>query len=105
MDLLLDHLTTPAWREEGKNGVVENYKSTVKRHFYVREKFMRICKNGPLDKFMRSSTLCVVTYGAIKFMRYKHTNYSAIMPLSLTTITYSKHSLLTTITHYSTKRQ
>ena len=41
-------------------------KSTVKRHFYVREKFMRICKNGPLDKFMRSSTLCVVTYGAIK---------------------------------------
>ena len=27
---------------------------------------MRICQNGPLDKFMRSSTLCIVTYGAIK---------------------------------------
>ena len=44
---------------------------TVKRHFYAREKFMRIRQNGPLDKFMRflfmrSSTLCIVTYGAIK---------------------------------------
>ena len=32
---------------------------------------MRICKNGPLDKFMRflfmpSSALCIVTYGVIK---------------------------------------
>ena len=25
----------------------------VKRHFYACEKFMRICQNGPLDKFMR----------------------------------------------------
>ena len=44
---------------------------TVKRHFYAREKFMQICQNGPLDKFMRflfmySSALCIVTYGAIK---------------------------------------
>ena len=66
VDLLLDHLTTPAWREEGKNGVVENYKSTIKRHFYVREKFMRICQNRPLDKFIHSSTLCIVTCGTIK---------------------------------------
>ena len=33
---------------------------------------MRICQNGPLDKpmqflFVRSSTLCIVMYGAIKF--------------------------------------
>ena len=27
---------------------------------------MRICQNRPLDKFMRSSTSCIVTYGAIK---------------------------------------
>ena len=32
---------------------------------------MRICQNGPLDKFMqflfmRFSTLCIVTYGTIK---------------------------------------
>ena len=44
---------------------------TVKRHSYACEKFMQICQNGPLDKFMRflfmrSSTLCIVTYGAIK---------------------------------------
>ena len=44
---------------------------TVKQHFYVRDKFMRIRQNGPLDKFMqflfvRSSALCIVTYGAIK---------------------------------------
>ena len=26
---------------------------TVKRHFYVRDKFMQIHQNGPLDKFMR----------------------------------------------------
>ena len=49
---------------------------TVKRHFYAREKFMRICQNGPLDKFMRflfmrSSALCIVMYGVIKFMRDK----------------------------------
>ena len=44
---------------------------TVKRHFSACEKFMRICQNWPLDKFMRflymrSSVLCIVTYGAIK---------------------------------------
>ena len=49
---------------------------TVKRHFYARKKFMQMCQNGPLDKFMRflfmrflfmhSSALCIVTYGAIK---------------------------------------
>ena len=27
---------------------------------------MQICQNGPLDKFMRSSVLWIVTYGAIK---------------------------------------
>ena len=27
---------------------------------------MRICQNRPLDKFMRSSTSCIVTYGVIK---------------------------------------
>ena len=26
---------------------------------------MRICQNGPLDKFMHSSALCIVTSGAI----------------------------------------
>ena len=25
----------------------------IKRHFYVREKFMQICQNGALDKFMQ----------------------------------------------------
>ena len=39
--------------------------------FYAREKFMRICQNGPLDKsmrfvFMRSCALCIATYGTIK---------------------------------------
>ena len=35
--------------------------------FYMREKFMQICKNGPLDiLFMCSSALCIATYGAIK---------------------------------------
>ena len=38
---------------------------------YEREKFMRICQNGPLDKSMRflfmcSSALCIATYSAIK---------------------------------------
>ena len=47
------------------------YMYTIKRHFYAREKFMQICQNGPLDKyirflFMRSSTSCRVTYGTIK---------------------------------------
>ena len=37
----------------------------------MREKFMRICQNGPLDNFMqfvfvRSSASCIVMYGAIK---------------------------------------
>ena len=40
---------------------------------------MRVCQNGPLDKFMqflfmRSSALCIVTYGTIDtcvFMRDK----------------------------------
>ena len=44
---------------------------TVKQHFYVREKFMRISQNRPLVKlmqilFMQSSALCIVTYGVIK---------------------------------------
>ena len=44
---------------------------TVKRHFSACEKFMRICQNGPFDKFMRflfmrSSALRIVMYGAIK---------------------------------------
>ena len=39
---------------------------TIKRHFYARDKFMRICQNGSLDKFMRflfmhSSALCIVS--------------------------------------------
>ena len=46
------------------------------RHFYVHEKFMRICQNWPLDKFMQclfkyASALYIVMYGAIKFMWYK----------------------------------
>ena len=49
--------------------------ATIKQHFYVREKFMKIRQNEPLDKFMwflfmrssmTSSVLCIVTYGAIK---------------------------------------
>ena len=37
---------------------------------------MRICQNWPLDKFMgflfmRSSALCIVMYGMIKFTWYK----------------------------------
>ena len=44
---------------------------TIKHHFYAREKFMRICRNGSLDKFIRfllirSSALCIVTYGVIE---------------------------------------
>ena len=27
---------------------------------------MRICQNWPLDKFMRSSALCIVMYGTIE---------------------------------------
>ena len=27
---------------------------------------MQICQNGPIDKFMHSSALCIVTYGAIE---------------------------------------
>ena len=38
----------------------------VKRHFYVCDKFMRIRQNRPLDKFMHSSVLWIVTYDAIK---------------------------------------
>ena len=45
--------------------------NTVKQHFYACEKFMQICQNGPIDKFMQflfmhSSALCIVTYGAIE---------------------------------------
>ena len=48
---------------------IEYRKATL--FFYVCEKFMRICQNGPLDKFMqflymRSSNFCIVMYGAIK---------------------------------------
>ena len=66
--------------KEGIRGSLEiNGQSSpgaLKRHFYVREKFMRSCQNGPLDKFMRflfmrPSALCIVMYGAIKFMQYK----------------------------------
>ena len=44
---------------------------TVKRHFYVGDKFMWIRQNRPLDKFiwflfMRCSALCIVTHGTIK---------------------------------------
>ena len=44
---------------------------TVERHYHACEKFMLICWNRPLDKFMqfsfvRSSTLCIVMYGMIK---------------------------------------
>ena len=35
----------------------------MKRHFYARDKFMRIRQNGFR---MHSSTLCIVTYGVIK---------------------------------------
>ena len=49
------------------------YMYTVKRHFYAGDKIMRICQNGPLDKFMHflfmcSSVLCIETYGTIKIM-------------------------------------
>ena len=38
---------------------------------YAHEKFMQICQNRPLDKFMRflfmhSSAFCIATYGVIK---------------------------------------
>jgi hypothetical protein len=41
--------------------------NTIKRHFYVREKIMRIGQNGPLDKFtrflfMRLNVPCIVIY-------------------------------------------
>ena len=44
---------------------------TVKQHFYTCEKFMQVCQNEPLDKFMQflfmcSNALCIVMYGAIK---------------------------------------
>jgi hypothetical protein len=44
---------------------------TVKRHFYAREKIMRIGQNGPLDKFtrflfMRLNVPCIAMYGVIK---------------------------------------
>jgi hypothetical protein len=44
---------------------------TVKRHFYAREKIMRMGQNGPLDKFtpflfMRQNVPCVAMYGAMK---------------------------------------
>ena len=32
---------------------------------------MQICQNGPLDKFMRPSTSCIVTYSRIKIMSYR----------------------------------
>jgi hypothetical protein len=43
----------------------------VIRYFYVREKFMRIAQNGPLDEFarflfMRLNVPCIVMYGTIK---------------------------------------
>ena len=28
------------------------YYDTIRRQFYVHDKFMRICQNGPLDKFV-----------------------------------------------------
>ena len=45
--------------------------NTVRQYFYMCGKFMRICQNGTLVKFMQflfmhSSALCIVTYGAIK---------------------------------------
>jgi hypothetical protein len=44
---------------------------TVKRHFYAREKIMRIGQNGPIDKctrflFMCLNVPCIAMYGAIK---------------------------------------
>ena len=52
-------------------GVHWNNFVTVKRHFYAREKCMRIWQNWPLEEFMRilfmrSSTLCTVTYDEIE---------------------------------------
>ena len=35
---------------------------TVKRHFYVHDKFMRICQNGPLDKYMQFYLSVLVPY-------------------------------------------
>ena len=40
---------------------------TIKQHFYTREKFMRICQNGPLDKIYLY--LCVLFLMHSKFMR------------------------------------
>ena len=39
---------------------------TVKRHFYVDENFIQIHQNEPFDKFLRSSILYIVVYGAVK---------------------------------------
>ena len=38
---------------------------------FMCDKFMQIRQNGPLDKFMRSSVLCIIKYGVIKIMMYK----------------------------------
>ena len=50
---------------------------TIKQHFYARDKFVRNHQNKALYaihdccNFMRSSVLCMVTYGAIKITQYK----------------------------------
>ena len=55
-----------------REGMIQvKFSTTIKRDLYARDKFMRICQNGPLDKFMwllfmQSSVLCIVTYSAIK---------------------------------------
>ena len=46
--------------------MVQNFRvfaDTVKQHFYVLDKFIGI---RPLNNFMRSSSLYIETYGAIK---------------------------------------
>ena len=48
--------------------------TTIRQHISAHIKFIRVCQDGPPDKFMRflfmhSSVLCVVTNGMIKFMR------------------------------------
>ena len=47
------------------------YLTAVKRHFYVCDKFMWICQNGLLDKFVQFLFMCcsalyIVMYGTIK---------------------------------------
>ena len=37
----------------------------VKRHFYVHDKFMQTCQNGPLDKFMQFYIICVLAFYAL----------------------------------------